>query len=340
MPLESFRAPWLYEEDALHPKFCGLRLDEPSRELPPLQRFAKAPPETTAAPESFAAKLRCSDEERRLIAVLRAKVAGVPGPKDPVTMLRFLRARQLRVDVAAAMYRKAMGCREGNGLERGFRLNTMDDLLHRRLDMYWPPTGLMGFDREGDAVYWNRLPMAVMDFLVEVPAEFLGRHEVYCVTRIMQALEEYSSRVGQPRFSMTVVVDLHGLSWHMLNVKAAPKYKHCVRIMEDNFPELVKRIVVVRAPRLASTMWKVLSKFFDEGTRNKIYIADEGSTMETLSKIVDPKWIPRALGGDHESRDGSWCEPLLPGWSKPPTVPRTLVEDILRVASSPGFVGC
>mmetsp|Transcript_92944 Transcript_92944/g.299102 ORF Transcript_92944/g.299102 Transcript_92944/m.299102 type:complete len:251 (+) Transcript_92944:810-1562(+) len=249
-------------------------------------------------------------------------------------MLRFLRARKDRLEAAAEMYAHAMAWRAGNGIERGLRLNTLDDSLHRRLDAYWPPTALMGCDLDGDPVYWNRMALGSMEFLAACPAHFLGRHEVYTVTRILQALEEKSLAEGRPRMYMTVVVDLAGLGFQHLNFKAAPKYKHVVRIMEDNFPELVKRIVVVRAPRIASTLWKVISQFFDEGTRNKIFIADERSTMETLTKIVDEKWIPKALGGSCELDGSDYCAPLIP--APMGGVPEKLLAELLAFPASEG----
>merc|ERR1711920_79273 len=197
--------------------------------------------------------------------------------------------------------------------------------------MGWPPTALMGCDLEGDPVYWNRLGLGSSEFLAEAPLSFLGRHEVYTITRILQAMEERSRREGRPRMYMTVVVDLADLGLKHLNWKAAPKYKHLVRIMEDNFPEMVKRIVIVRAPRIASTLWNVASKFFDEGTRSKMQIADERCTLETLSGVIDSKWIPKALGGSYDLAGSPYCEPMIPGPYG--QVPRELVENLHAFAS-------
>jgi len=332
---EDDREPWLIGA-RVHPKFCGLRYESPpAGELPNMKRFAEEPAELTAAPDAWEALLPCSDDERRLCRELRARVAGTPGLKDPVTMLRFLRARKNRVEAAADMYSKAMTWRRSVGLELGFRTATLDDSLHRRLDAYWPPTAILGRDRDGDAVYWNRMGLGSTDFLAEVPTEFIGRHEVYTITRIMQALEEHSTREGRPSMYMTVVVDLADFRMRNTNIKALPKYKACVRIMEDNFPEMVKRIVVVRAPTVFYTVWRLLSKCFDEGTRSKIQIVDERNTLETLSKLVDPAWIPEALGGSCRVAGSLYCEPCIPGPGAL-SVPPELLEDIQRESADPG----
>jgi len=328
--------PWLTGA-GLHPKFCGLRYAAPPADgrLPSLQGFPSRPAKETAAPDAWEASLKCTDEERRLCRELRKRLANTPGLKDPVTMLRFLRARKGRIDDAEAMYVSAMRWRHANGFENGFRTQSIDDSLHRRLDAYWPPTALMGRDRDGDAVYWNRVGLGSTNFLADVPAGFIGRHEVYTITRILQALEETGLREGRPLMYMTVIADLADIDFRNMNIKALPKYKICARILEDCFPEMVKRIIIVRAPRAFYALWRLISPVFDEGTRAKIQIADSRNTVDVLSKYIEPEWIPEALGGLSRVAGSSYCEPLVPGPSAM-VVPRELLEDIREFDAKSG----
>lgn len=323
---DSTEPPWLQSKEFVHPKFCGGRLREPGT-IPNLRMF---PSEQLGdkVPPHWEFLLPCSDEERQQCRELRTRLSKVAGPKDPITMLRFLRARQRRLDAAVEMYSSAMKYRLDCGFERGFRENSLDDRLHRLVDSVWPPTGLLGQDREGDLIYWNRLGLGNTDFMAEVPTDFLVEHEVYTITRIMQALDEHSKQLCRPAMYLTAVVDLADLSSRQMNLKALSKYKVVVRVMEDNFPELVKRIVVVRAPRLASTLWNLASHFFDEGTRAKIQILDERRSLEVLSQFIDPKWIPEALGGKHRIGSSNWCDPVIPCPTGP--FPADIMRDIQR----------
>jgi len=322
------KPPWLTGDQHMPPKYCGLRLQEPSGRLPSLERFPLLSLEDAAAPDSWESLLRCSDQERQRCRELRAKLKDTPGTKDPVTMLRFVRARQGRLDAAAKMYTAAMNWRAANGWERGFRLNTLDDALHRRMDTYLPSTALMGRDKDGDPVYWNRLCPHTMDYFAAAPSAFLAEHEVYIITRILQAMEEQSRLQGRPVMYMTAVVDFSAMGMRHLNRKALPKWSIGARILEDYFPEMVKRIIVVRAPPLASAIWRVVSKVFDEGTRNKIQIADESRTVETLEKFMDAHWIPEALGGTNRVEGSPYCDPLIPGPAGP--LPGELVEALYK----------
>ncbi|CAJ1375331.1 unnamed protein product [Effrenium voratum] len=313
---------WLQDDSALHPKFCGYRLKEPGT-MPNLTRFP-AEPLGSNVPSHWEFMLpNCGDNERMKCRELRERVKNVRGAKDPITMLRFLRARQGSVSSAAKMYQDAMRWREGTGYELGFRLNNKDDLLHRKVDSCWPPTAILGKDYDGDPVYWNRMGLGNLDFLEKAPADFLIQHEVYTIARIMQAMEEASRMNNRPIMYMTVVADLGEMSWRSFNLKGIMKYKVCVRTLEDNFPELVKRIIAIRVPRLAYTLWNIASHFFDEGTRAKIQIADGNNTMKVLSEFMDPKWVPEALGGTHRINNSSWCKPCIPSPTGPPS-PETM----------------
>ncbi|CAE7600597.1 retm [Symbiodinium natans] len=321
------RPVWLQSDNHLHPKFCGYRLQEPGT-MPCLDRF---PFEELGSnvPSHWEYMLPGGcDSERAQCRELRERVRHVDGAKDAVTMLRFLRARQGRLDAAAKMYEEAMRWRRQTGYELGFRMNSRDDWLHRKVDSCWPPTAMLGKDLDGDPVYWNRMGLGSMDFLEQVPTEFLIQHEVYTITRIMQALEEASRLSNRPVMYFTVVADLGELSLRNFNIKGIMKYKVCVRTLEDNYPELVKRIIAIRVPRIAYTLWNIISKFFDEGTRDKIQIADPQNTMAVLSQFMDPKWIPEALGGTHRIGESAWCEPCIPSPQGPPS------EDTMRSLQS------
>jgi hypothetical protein len=305
----------------MHPKFCGLRLEEPTGRIPDLRRFPARAPEV---PDWWDKRLPCDEQERADCRKLRSRLSGETGPKDLVTMLRYLRARKGDVDAAASMYRISMKWREDTLLESGFRDGTIDDSLHQRFSSYWPPIGLMGRDKEGDAIYWIRVGAAEIGSLLEPPMEFLYRHEVFTLTRIVQALEELSQRqmtsqpLGRPVLYMTVVVDCSDLTLKHVSPKAALKYKQIVRLAEDYYPEMIKRVLVVRAPWFFNQGWSVVSRFFDEGTRNKFSVVKTAQTREALAKVMDEHWIPQELGGPCRLGSHRFCAPVIPEGGEAP----------------------
>lgn len=325
-------------------KFCGWRYTPASAvaAAPASDALVLPPPRCEAFPAfgdapwpadapwhaTWDAKLRWDDRERRLCEELRAALSDAAGPKDPVTMLRFLRARGRSVVAAARMYREAMARRLGPGYEQAFREGSVDDSLHRRLDPYWKPFGLLGFDRDGDPIFWERIGIIDVDAFGRMPHDFVVRHEAYNFARLLQAMEELSRAVDRPVVYFTAVEDLTGLGLHMLAPRGLVNYKTIVRICEEEYPELVKRALVIKAPGVFEKVWRFVSRFFDDGTREKIQFIREADTLATLSKYIAPEWIPECYGGRLRLGSSSECEPVL-YCSQPRRVPEELMQEIL-----------
>lgn len=279
-------------------------------------------------PDHWVSQLGHTGDERALCAKLEAALASVQGPKDAITMLRYLRARQGNLDKAASMYRNTQEWHLQTDLERRFRLREIDETIHQRFDDYWKLVGLVGRDRDGSPVLWERIGQSHAATITRVPHEFIQRHEVYSMTRLMQSMEELSFRDDRPHIYFTAIVDLDGMGLQHIRSAVLNMYKAMVRIDEDFYPEMVKRAIVVRAPWIFEKIWVIVKHFFDEGTRNKIQIAGRSNTIGALSPYIDPKYIPKALGGSADDVGGPFLEPFVSGGQG--AVPEDLLEAIQR----------
>lgn len=322
------------DDDEIHLKYCGWRKQDPSPSLPRRSPFSLKP----FCWENLQGELDSlysSAAERELTLAFGEAISDIDGPKDPVTLLRFLRARPGDVSKATEMYRSAMERRVGSGLEKAFRLDTIDDSLHRRYDPYWRPIGFLGFDRDGDPIVWESLGSVPISNVTDLPTDFVLRHEVYSQVRLQKALEELMLKLGRPVMYVTVVEDLTGLGLHHCKPKALKAYYRLVRFSEDTYPELVKRALVIRAPMVFETFWRIVKKFFDKGTRDKVHVVAPSTTFSTLTEFIDRKWIPECYGGDLRIGYNAFCEPVLPR----PTgeLPESLAEDIWRTWAGLSF---
>ncbi|CAK0870745.1 unnamed protein product [Prorocentrum cordatum] len=311
-----------------HPKFCGLRLED--RADGPAPRPAPVPCQSPQGARLVGRAAGVSGAGAGRLPRAAPPALGRGGPQGPRHDAAVSAGAQGRS--GGARLRMSMEWRERTLLESGFRDGTIDDSLHQQFSSYWPPTGLMGCDREGDAIYWNRAGASDIGSLLEVPMEFLYRHEVFTLTRIVQALEELSQRQGRPALYMTVVVDCSGLSFKHLSPAAALKYKQIVRLAEDYFPEMVKRVLIVRAPWFFNQGWSVVSRFFDEGTRNKFSVVKTAETCQALAKVMDPRWIPQELGGTCRLGAHRFCAPVIPEGGE---APRELLQAICAEFPAP-----
>merc|ERR1711874_111085 len=95
----------------------------------------------------------------------------------------------------------------------------------------------------------------------ETPSAFLVQHEVYTLVRLQQVLDELMRVDMRPYMYFTIVEDLHGLGLQHFNLSALQKWKKCVRISQDYCPEMVKRIIIIRAPWIFPTIWNIAQHF-------------------------------------------------------------------------------
>lgn len=314
----------------MHPKWCGLRLQEPSEQLPSFEVFSPEPPDD-ALLNKWAA-LSCTEDERQRCQQLATLVRDVDGPKDAITLLRFLRARK-KLDDAAKMYSKVMAWRAASQKYKGLVDGTADTSLHRRFDSWWQPNGVLGRDREGDGIFWEFLGRVNVSQCHLLPVTFFLDHQMHTLVRAQQALDEQTKLHRRPHMYYTIVVDLHGLGVGHLNFSGFRKYQKCIRFAQDYFPEMIKRVIVCGAPWIFGRIWSIVQVFFDEGLREKMIFLRGDETIAGLRKHIDEKWIPANLGGALRVAGNVDCSPILP----PPAglVPQELMDDIVAAYGPP-----
>ena len=284
-------------------KFCGLRSGN-------TDLFA----ETADAADW---ELAASRDEVTLVGLL----AGLADVRPDATLLRALRARQGDVTRAAQLLESMRVWRDENGLQHGFMNGSLDDTLHRRFDPYLRPFTLLGLDKDGDPVLYERPACVSAKDIAALPRELLLRHEVYTLTRLQQALAE-SSGSGRPK-QFLVILDAKGLSRDYLDASVLQTWHQCARIAQDNYPELLKRVFVVHASWAVSSLWAVGQHFLDPGTQAKVEIVRRAQTGAVLQQYMDARIVPAVLGGT-----GQFTLPA------PARIPAGLVDEASRAAEA------
>lgn len=76
-----------------------------------------------------------------------------------------------------------------------------------------------------------------------------------------------------------------------------------------HYPETVERIFVVGAPYFFSTIWSLITRWFDPATTRKISVLQPAQMTATLTRFIEPAHLPRRFGGELEWEMG--MPPLL-----------------------------
>ena len=74
-----------------------------------------------------------------------------------------------------------------------------------------------------------------------------------------------------PPSSSHIVVDLAGFGLHCLPGGLAD-IKHLLQVFQDNFPEILYRVIIVNAPWIFYGTWNVIKTFLNDRIRSKIKV--------------------------------------------------------------------
>ncbi|KAG8506466.1 SEC14-like protein 5 [Galemys pyrenaicus] len=243
-------------------------------------------------------------------------------PKDE-HILRFLRARDFHLDKAREMLRQSLHWRRQHRVDvllqtwrppalleefyaGGWHYQDIDGrpLYILRLG-HMDTKGLMkAVGEEALLQHVSRLPLPSPGCLVGQRSErgqHLLRLQVLSVSEEGQKRCEGSTREhGRPISSWTCLVDLEGLNMRHLWRPGVKALLRMIEVVEDNYPETLGRLLIVRAPRVFPVLWTLISPFINENTRQKFLIYS-GSNYQGPGGLVDyleKEVIPDFLGGE------------------------------------------
>ncbi|KAL1435880.1 hypothetical protein MTO96_010651 [Rhipicephalus appendiculatus] len=186
-------------------------------------------------------------------------------------LLRWLRARDFDVAKAEKMYRDIV--KENFP---GYLLNPCKD----GLPMWIMPCGVN-----------------VNAMLEALTPDVIKRHGIY--------LLEYTASMGQEIHTHYTVTDLeklvlgHIYSWQALKTAAV-----LVRMLEDNYPECLEKVIVINAPSFYSILWKFARTVLSERTADKFEVYGKDGWKKRLLQIADADSLPACWGGNMVGPDG------------------------------------
>nr|XP_044988653.1 SEC14-like protein 4 isoform X2 [Jaculus jaculus] len=116
--------------------------------------------------------------------------------------------------------------------------------------------------------------------------------------------ENMLRKLGRKIETMLMVFDMEGLGLRHLWKPAVEVYQQFFAILEANYPETVKNLVVVRAPKLFPVAFNLVKSFMSVETQKKILILG-GNWKQELSKLISSDQLPVEFGGTMTDPDGN-----------------------------------
>ncbi|XP_070255638.1 SEC14-like protein 4 isoform X5 [Myotis yumanensis] len=218
---------------------------------------------------------------------------------DDHFLLRWLRAQKFDLKKSEDMLRKHLEFRKQQDLDN--ILTWQPSEVIQRYDS----GGLCGYDYEGCPVWFDIIGnLDPKGLLLSASKQELIRKRIKVCERLLRECELQSQKLGRKIETVLMVFDMEGLGLQHLWKPAVEVYQQFFAIMEANYPETLKNLLVVRAPKLFPVAFNLVTSFMSEETRRKIVILG-GNWKQELPKFISPDQLPVEFGGTLTDPDGN-----------------------------------
>ncbi|KAM2075648.1 hypothetical protein ACFX1T_038503 [Malus domestica] len=194
---------------------------------------------------------------------------------DDLTIRRFLRARDLDIEQAAAMFLKYMKWRRDFVPKGSICTSEIPNQIVQN-KMF-----LQGSDKKGCPISVILGYRHFQDSLKE-----FKRYVVYGLDKICAKIP--------PGQKFIAIGDLEGWGYSNSDVRG---YLGALSILQDYYPERLGKVYIVHAPLIFMTVWKIVYPFIDNKTKKKIVFVENKMLKSTLLEEIDESQLPEIYGG-------------------------------------------
>uniref|UniRef100_A0A6A7FYP6 SEC14-like protein 5 n=2 Tax=Hirondellea gigas TaxID=1518452 RepID=A0A6A7FYP6_9CRUS len=239
-------------------------------------------------------------QESRLVQLKKwvNKLQKGKAPSD-TTLLRFLRARDFHLEKSREMLSQSLSWRKRNQVDKIISEYKPNPVL-----VQYFPGGWHYHDK------WNRplflLRMGQMDvkgLVKSAGEESLLQHTLAICEEGLRLTEEATRRCNRPITTWTLLIDLEGLNMRHLWRPGIRTLLTLIELVENNYPETMSHVLIIRAPRVFPILWTLVSTFIDDHTKSK-FLFYGGNDYQDPGGLVDymsEEFIPEFLGGKCKS---------------------------------------
>ncbi|KAJ8385956.1 hypothetical protein AAFF_G00177770 [Aldrovandia affinis] len=214
-------------------------------------------------------------------------------------LLRWLRARNFNVQKAEAMLRKHLEFRKHMKADTITTEWKPPEVIEKHLS-----GGMCGYDRDGNPIWYDVIgPVDPKGLMLSASKQDFIKSKVRDCEMLQKECDLQTEKVGRNVEGITMIYDCEGLGLKHLYKPAIETYGEVLIMFEENYPEGLKRLFVIKAPKLFPVAYNLIKHFLCEETRRKISILG-GNWQEVLKKHIDPEQLPAVYGGTLTDPDG------------------------------------
>jgi len=207
----------------------------------------------------------------------------------------FLKEHHGKVKKCDKMFRKMVAWREENGIER-----LLEEFVPPPGFHYAPVAILQGVGREAEPIHYEGFGIADTSELVQR----YGRDEYFKRAMWLREMdtwgswtEDYIEKHGQRHTQVIAIMDMEGLSSQDVRPHLMLLLQEILRCIQDYYPNLCKKVVMLRGPLLFKLTWFTIKGFFDANLRKSIVVTDSSNYLEVLDEMIDRAVLPQIVQG-------------------------------------------
>ncbi|XP_061458423.1 SEC14-like protein 2 [Rhineura floridana] len=218
--------------------------------------------------------------------------------QDDYYILKWLRARCFDLQKSEAMIRKHVEYRKHMDADHVFEWQP-PEVIEKYLC-----GGMCGFDRDGCPVWYEMVGLLdAKGLLFSVSKQDLLKKKFQHCERVRRLCHEQTQKLGRKIETVIMVGDFEGLGLKHLWKPAIDVFSTILSMFEENYPESLKQVFIIKAPKIFPVAYNLVKHFLSEDTRKKIVVLG-ANWKEVLQKHIDPAEIPVEYGGTLTDPDG------------------------------------
>ncbi|XP_058267548.1 SEC14-like protein 2 isoform X2 [Hemibagrus wyckioides] len=219
----------------------------------------------------------------------------------------FFVARNFNILKAEAMLRKHLEFRKRLKVD-----SILEDWKPPEVIENYVSGGMCGYDREGSPVWYDIIgPLDPKGLLMSASKQDYIKTKIRDCELLRRECLRQSEKLGKPVESITLIYDCEDLGLKHIWKPAVEAYGEILTMFEENYPEGLKRVLLIKAPKIFPIAYNLIKPFLCEETRRKIIIIGS-NWKEVLQKYVAPDQLPVIYGGTMTDPNGNpYCKTMI-----------------------------
>lgn len=204
---------------------------------------------------------------------------------DENYLIRFLRARKLKLDKALDMFKKYLIFRQ----ENSYIENIENTTIPEEADILtYLPQGYHKTDKFDRPIYYELLGRLNLDKLLQITTlDNLFKHRIKVlenmISNILPAASLSAKRNIHQYFS---IIDLKGFSSKFLSKKFYEYIKSTLTATQNYYPEILGQMYIVNSNLVFKGAWAIIKPFLDEKTKSKIIFSGKDYKKRLLENVI------------------------------------------------------